>query len=38
MRDTAPDTSAAAPDLGFSPRTSLAAGLAAEWEWLRGLV
>lgn len=35
MRDTFADTTAAARDLGFRARVSLAEGLAAEWSWLR---
>lgn len=35
MRDTFADTTAAARDLGFRSRVSLAEGLAREWEWLR---
>jgi UDP-glucose 4-epimerase len=34
MRDTLADTARAARDLGFTPRTPLAAGLKAEWEWI----
>ena len=34
MRDTLADTARAARDLGFIPRTPLAAGLKAEWEWI----
>jgi nucleoside-diphosphate-sugar epimerase len=34
MRDTYADTSLAAADLGFTPATSLAEGLAAEYAWL----
>jgi nucleoside-diphosphate-sugar epimerase len=37
MRDTFADTSRARADLGFVPRTSLAEGLRAEFEWLKGL-
>ena len=37
MRDTFADTSRARADLGFVPRTSLADGLRAEYEWLKGL-
>ncbi len=37
MRDTFADTSRARADLGFVPRTSLADGLRAEFEWLKGL-
>jgi UDP-glucose 4-epimerase len=36
MRDTFADTSAAARDLGFRSRVSLAEGLAREWQWLLG--
>jgi UDP-glucose 4-epimerase len=35
MRDTYADTSLAAADLGFAPKTSLAEGLAAEYTWLQ---
>lgn len=34
-RDTAADSSAAAAALGYAPRTGLAEGLAAQWEWAR---
>ena len=34
MRDTLADTARAARDLGFIPKTPLAAGLKAEWEWI----
>jgi len=34
MRDTYADTSLARADLGFAPKTSLADGLAAEYQWL----
>jgi UDP-glucose 4-epimerase len=37
MRDTFADTSAARRDLGFKSTVSLRDGLAAEWEWIRGL-
>jgi len=37
MRDTFADTAAAALDLGFRSTVSVEAGLAREWEWLRGL-
>jgi nucleoside-diphosphate-sugar epimerase len=37
MRDTFADTSRARAELGFTPRTSLAEGLRAEFEWLKGL-
>lgn len=37
MRDTFADTSAARRDLGFKSTISLRDGLAAEWEWIRGL-
>lgn len=37
MRDTFADTSRARADLGFAPRTSLADGLRAEYEWLKSL-
>ena len=33
---TAADIARAATDLGYAPRTPLAAGLAAQWEWQRG--
>lgn len=36
MRDTFADTTRARAALGFEPRTSLAAGLRAEFEWLKG--
>jgi nucleoside-diphosphate-sugar epimerase len=35
MRDTFADTSLARTDLGFAPTTSLEAGLAAEYAWLK---
>jgi UDP-glucose 4-epimerase len=38
MRDTLADTSRARTDLGFEPHCPLEAGLAAECEWLSGLV
>jgi UDP-glucuronate 4-epimerase len=38
VRDTAADTTLARELLGFRPRTSLAAGLAAELEWIAPLV
>lgn len=34
MRDTLADTTLAARDLGFVPKTPLATGLKAEWEWI----
>ncbi|MEO5760861.1 MAG: NAD-dependent epimerase/dehydratase family protein [Vicinamibacteria bacterium] len=34
MRDTLADTALAAADLGFIPKTPLATGLKAEWEWI----
>jgi UDP-glucose 4-epimerase len=34
MRDTLADTTLAAADLGFIPKTPLATGLKAEWEWI----
>ncbi len=34
MRDTLADTTQAARDLGFVPKTPLVAGLKAEWEWI----
>ncbi len=37
MRDTFADTSRARADLGFAPTTSLADGLRAEYQWLKGL-
>lgn len=37
MRDTFADTSLARAELGFTPRTSLAEGLRAEYAWLTGL-
>jgi UDP-glucose 4-epimerase len=36
MRDTFADTSRARADLGFTPHTSLADGLRAEYDWLKG--
>jgi len=36
VMDTGADTTRAERELGFSPRTSLADGLAAELEWVRG--
>jgi nucleoside-diphosphate-sugar epimerase len=38
MRDTFADTAEARRDLGFRSTVSLREGLAAEWEWIRGLV
>jgi UDP-glucose 4-epimerase len=38
MRDTFADTSRASRDLGFAPTHTLETGLAAECEWLAGLV
>lgn len=38
MRDTFADTSLAAADLGFVPRTPLAEGLAAEYAWLKTML
>jgi UDP-glucose 4-epimerase len=38
MRDTFADTSRAQADLGFAPSKSLEAGLAAESEWLAGVL
>lgn len=35
VRDTSADTTRARRDLGFRPETSLADGLAAEYEWMR---
>jgi nucleoside-diphosphate-sugar epimerase len=37
MRDTFADTSLARTELGFTPRTSLADGLRAEYAWLKSL-
>jgi UDP-glucose 4-epimerase len=37
MRDTFADTTAARRDLGFRSTVGLREGLAAEWEWIRGL-
>lgn len=37
MRDTFADTSAAQRDLGFRSTVALREGLAAEWDWIRGL-
>lgn len=34
MRDTLADTTLAARDLGFVPKTPLVTGLKAEWEWI----
>ena len=34
MRDTLADTTLAARDLGFIPKTPLNTGLKAEWEWI----
>jgi UDP-glucose 4-epimerase len=34
MRDTLADTTLAARDLGFVPKTPIATGLKAEWEWI----
>jgi nucleoside-diphosphate-sugar epimerase len=36
MRDTLADTQAARLDLGFRSSVSLRAGLAQEWDWIRG--
>jgi nucleoside-diphosphate-sugar epimerase len=36
MRDTFADTTAAQRDLGFRSTVGLEAGLAAEWDWIRG--
>jgi nucleoside-diphosphate-sugar epimerase len=36
MRDTLADTQAARRDLGFRSTVSLRAGLAREWDWIRG--
>jgi len=38
MRDTFADTSRAVQDLGFAPAWTLEAGLAAECEWLAGVI
>jgi nucleoside-diphosphate-sugar epimerase len=38
MRDTFADTSAARAELGFQPAHALDDGLAAECDWLRGLL
>lgn len=38
MRDTYADTTRARADLGFAPTTTLEQGLAAECEWLAGLL
>jgi UDP-glucose 4-epimerase len=38
MRDTFADTRRAQADLGFAPRSTLEAGLAAECDWLAGLM
>jgi len=37
MRDTFADTSAAARDLLYAPKTDLATGLEREWEWIQTL-
>lgn len=37
MRDTYADTTAARRDLDYQPATSLAEGLASEWEWMQQL-
>jgi len=36
MRDTFADTTLARTELGFTPKTSLAEGLRAEYAWLKG--
>ena len=36
--DTSADTTAARRDLGFEPATSLWEGLAAEFEWIKGML
>lgn len=38
MRDTFADTTRAKADLGFAPATSLEAGIAAECQWLAGVL
>jgi nucleoside-diphosphate-sugar epimerase len=38
VRDTCADTSRARQDLGFAPATSLQDGLAAELDWMRGVM
>jgi UDP-glucose 4-epimerase len=38
MRDTFADTTRARAELGFAPRATLESGLAAEYEWLTGLL
>ncbi len=38
MRDTFADTTRARADLGFAPATALEAGIAAECEWLAGVL
>jgi nucleoside-diphosphate-sugar epimerase len=38
MRDTFADTTRAKADLGFTPQTSLEAGLRAECDWLAGVL
>jgi nucleoside-diphosphate-sugar epimerase len=38
MRDTYADTARARADLGFSPTVSIQEGLAAEYEWLAGML
>jgi UDP-glucuronate 4-epimerase len=35
VRDTGTDTTKARSHLGFEPKTPLADGLAAEFEWMR---
>lgn len=37
VRDTGADITRARVELGFAPRTSLSAGLAQQWDWLREL-
>ena len=38
MRDTFADTSRARAELGFTPRATLETGLAAEYEWMAGVL
>ncbi len=38
VRNTSADTSRARSELGFAPATSLSTGLAAEFEWMKGVV
>jgi nucleoside-diphosphate-sugar epimerase len=38
MRHTYADTSRASADLGYAPAVGLEAGLAAEYQWLTGIL